>query len=106
MDRKTCYCNKNTKALESVDQLRFVLKMGLNLIILNLKEFNTNAVHHHFKMDSIQTILKSLTPNCFMASLDLKDAYYSLPVITAGRKFLRFIWSGELYEFTCLPNRL
>ena len=57
-------------------------------------------------MDCIQTIAKLVTPNCFKASLDLKDAYYSLPIRTADRKFLRFMWRGELYEFTCLPNGL
>lgn len=81
-------------------------KDGSYRLILNLKQFNTNVVHHHFKMDCIQTIVKLVTKNCFMASLDLKDAYYSLPIQTADRKFLRFLWRNELYEFTCLPNGL
>ena len=34
--------------------------------------------------------------------LDLKDAYYSVPVNPQHRKYLRF----EFYEFTCLPNGL
>ena len=29
-----------------------------------------------------------------------------LPIRAADRKFLHFIWRDELYEFTCLPNRL
>ena len=53
-------------------------KDGSYRLNLNLKQFNTNVVYHHFKMDSIQTIVQLVTPNCFMASLDLKDAYYSL----------------------------
>jgi hypothetical protein len=81
-------------------------KDGSYRLILNLKQFNTNVVYHHFKMDSIQTIVQLVTPNCFMASLDLKDAYYSLPIRAGDRKFLRFIWRDELYEFTCLPNGL
>ena len=81
-------------------------KDGSHHLILNLKQFNTNVAHHHFKMDFIQTIAKLVTPNCFMASLDLKDAYYSLPIRKADRKFLCFMWRGELYEFTCLPNGL
>ena len=81
-------------------------KDGSHRLILNLKQFNTNVAHHHFKMDCIQTIAKLVTPSCFMASLDLKDAYYSLPIRKADRKFLRFMWRRELYEFTCLPNGL
>lgn len=34
--------------------------------------------------------------------LDLKDAYYSVPVNPQHKKYLRF----EFYEFTCLPNGL
>ena len=44
--------------------------------------------------------------NCYMASLDLKDAYYSVPISLEDRKFLRFYWKGVLYQFTCLPNGL
>ena len=41
-----------------------------------------------------------------MASLDLKDAYYSVSVNHSDRKYLRFVWQGVLYQFTCLPNGL
>ena len=41
-----------------------------------------------------------------MASVDLKDAYYSIPVCFEDRKYLRFLWRGALYQFTCLPNGL
>ena len=41
-----------------------------------------------------------------MASLDLKDAYYSVPISEDHRKCLKFRWRGELYHYTCLPNGL
>ena len=41
-----------------------------------------------------------------MASLDLKDAYYSVAVQPSHRKYLRFMWNNVLYQFTCLPNGL
>ena len=41
-----------------------------------------------------------------MASIDLKDAYYSVPICVERQKFLNFIWKGEGYKFTCLPNGL
>ena len=56
---------------------------------------------------SLQTIIKLVTPNCFMASTDMKDAYYSIPVKSKDRKYLRFIkWEDQFYEFTYLPNGL
>ena len=41
-----------------------------------------------------------------MASIDLKDAYYSVPVAQEDRKYLKFQWADQLYQFTCLPNGL
>ena len=79
---------------------------GTHRLILNLKEFNESVVYHHFKMDSIYNITKLVTKNCFMASLDLKDAYYSIPIKESHRKFLCFKWRGKIYQFTCLPNGL
>ncbi|CAB4032873.1 Transposon Ty3-G Gag-Pol poly, partial [Paramuricea clavata] len=34
------------------------------------------------------------------------DAYYSIPIKASDRKYLRFIWKEEIYQFTCLPNGL
>ena len=41
-----------------------------------------------------------------MASVDLKDAYYSVPIHQEHQKYLKFEWQGQLYQFTCLPNGL
>ena len=45
-----------------------------------------------------------MSPNCYMASIDLKDAYYSVSIDTNHRKYLRFIWKNQLFQITCLPN--
>lgn len=47
-----------------------------------------------------------MRPNCFMASVDLEDAYYSVPIAEEHRKFLGFIWRGTLNQYTCFPNGL
>ena len=31
-------------------------------------------------MESVNTVLKLVTPNCWMGSLDLTDAYYSVKI--------------------------
>ena len=41
-----------------------------------------------------------------MAAVDLKDAYYSVPIAVAHQKYLKFEWGGKLYQFTCFPNGL
>ena len=42
----------------------------------------------------------------FMASIDLKDAYYSVSIHSDFQKYLKFSWRGQLYKFFCFPNGL
>jgi hypothetical protein len=79
---------------------------GKYRMILNLTDLNEFVTYRKFKMDTFETALTLLTPNCYMASLDYTDAYYSLAIHTADRKYLRFISEGPLYEYTSLPNGL
>ena len=41
-----------------------------------------------------------------MASLDLKHGYYTIPIAAEHRKYLKFVWGGQLYEFQSLPMGL
>ena len=41
-----------------------------------------------------------------MASIDLTDAYYSVPVATVDQKYLMFQFEGIRYKYVCLPNVL
>ena len=75
-------------------------------LILNLKKLNLELEFLHFKMESIKTVLQNITPFCFMASLDLKSAYYSVPIAPYYQRFLKFEWEGSLYQFQCYPNGL
>ena len=38
-----------------------------------------------------------------MTKVDLKDAYFAIPLNCEDRKLLRFQWQGKLYQFNCLP---
>ena len=81
-------------------------KDGSYRLILNLKNLNQYVTYKHFKMETLASALQLIKPNCYLAVLDLKDAYYSVPIFKEHRKFLRFQFAGSLYEFTCLPNGL
>ena len=81
-------------------------KDGSFRMILNLKKLNAYVVYHHFKMESIWSAIRLMTPNCFMASIDLKDAYYSVPIASEDQKYSKFEWDNTLYQFTCFPNGL
>jgi len=55
-------------------------KDGSYRMILNLKDLNTFVTFHHFKMDSIRTCSQLMRSHCYMASIDLRDAYFSVPI--------------------------
>ena len=77
-------------------------KDGRICIILNLKQFNLNMQYHHFKMETLQTVVNLMTQNCFFWSVDISDAYYSIPINPIDRKYFRFMHNGKKYQFTCL----
>ena len=42
-----------------------------------------------------------MKPGCFMVSVD-----YTVPVCAEHEKFLKFMFNGTLYQYTCLSNGL
>ncbi|TLY46172.1 MAG: hypothetical protein E6K54_08535, partial [Gammaproteobacteria bacterium] len=44
-------------------------------LILNLKNLNEFIDTEHFKLEDEKVVRRLLTPNCFMATIDLQDAY-------------------------------
>ena len=70
-------------------------------MILNLKQLNESVEYHHFKMDTLDTVSRMMKPGCFMATVDLKDAYYTVPIHSDHQKYLKFMFSGTLYQYTC-----
>ena len=42
-------------------------------------------------------------PNDWLAKLDLKDAYLTVPVHPSYQKYLRCIWKGEYYQCLSMP---
>ena len=75
-------------------------------MILNLKKLNEWVEYHHFKMDTFQTVLKVIRPMCYMASVDLRHAYYTVPIANEFQHLLRFEWKGKLFQYICLPDGL
>ena len=71
--------------------------------VINLKPLNQYIQNIHFKMKNIQMGLILISLGDFMVSLNLKDAYFNIPIFSLHRKYVRFIWTSQRYEFTCLP---
>ena len=75
-------------------------------LILNVKSLNEYIDIEHSKMHGLKEILKLVKRNCYMAALDIKDAYYSIPVEESFQKYLKFVWKGIPHQFCMLLNRL
>lgn len=73
-------------------------------LILNLKVLNTYLLYRHFKMENVNRARELVLEEYFMASVDMEKAYYSVSVHPESRKYLRFMFEGQLYQYTCLPN--
>lgn len=77
-------------------------KNGKYRPVINLKKSNEFIQYHHFKMETLESVLSSVKRNSFFVSIDLKDAYLSVPVNKNHRKYLKFIWNGILYHCNAL----
>ena len=86
--------------------LFLVPKNGGQRLVINLKALNELVVAPHFKMEGIHTLKNLLKPGDWLAKVDLKDAYFSIPIHPDHRKYLCFLLGERVYQFTCLPFSL
>ena len=71
--------------------------------VIDLSSLNKLIVIPKFKMDTPAFIRQNLKLGSWVYRLDLKDAYLQVPMHRASRKFLRFEFLGEVYQFRVLP---
>ena len=73
-----------------------------NRPVINLKHLNNFIPYQHFKMEGLNLLQSMLQEKDFMCKLDLKDAYFCVPLKKESRKYVRFQWEVTLYEFLSL----
>ena len=86
-----------------LEQPVFSMKIGWgNRPVISLKNLNAFIPYLHFKMEDLHLLKDMLKEKDYMCKKDLKDAYFCVPLHQKHRKYIRFCWEGQLYEFLCL----
>ena len=70
--------------------------------VINLRYLNQFVHYDHFKQETFKVVLNLIQENDFFTSIDLNDAYFSVPINKNYQKYLKFSWRGVLYKFVCL----
>lgn len=71
--------------------------------IINLSRLNLFLKVEHFHMESLRSVITMTQIGDWMASLDLKDAYFHVPIRESHRKFLRFSMDNRCFQYRALP---
>ena len=55
-------------------------------------------------MKVLPPVLNLITLGCYLATIDLKDVFYLVPMHTDYTKYLKFLRKGQLYIYIFGPS--
>lgn len=71
--------------------------------VLDLRGLNKFLKVIPFRMLTTTDVLQSIDHGEWFTSVDLKDAYFHVPIAQQHRQFLRFAYRGRCWQFRVLP---
>ena len=71
--------------------------------VIDLSTMNKFTTIPHFKMETSEIIRAFLSEEEWTSSVDLQDAYFHMPIHPKFRKYFRFMFEGNCYEFVAMP---
>ena len=73
--------------------------------ILDLRGLNQFLKVLPFHMLRVVDVLQAIAQGEWFVSMDLKDAYFQVPITKHHRRFLCSAFLGKVYQFRVLPLR-
>ena len=70
--------------------------------VIDLSPLNEFVQQTPFRMETPNSVLLTVRKNDILTSIDLRDAYFHIPVHPSSRKLLRFISNDTVYQFKAL----
>ena len=70
--------------------------------MIDLSHLNQFVLQTPFKMETVVSMLLYVREGDFLASMDLKEAYFQIPGHQSSRKLLRFLSGGTVDQFKTL----
>ena len=77
-------------------------KTGKLRPLIDLSLLNQYINKQHFKMETVKSVRQSIIDNNWAVFIDLTDAYLHIPIHPISRKYLRFIYDHQVFQFTAL----
>ena len=70
--------------------------------VIDFSHLNEFVLQNPFKVETEALVLLSVQEGDFLASINLKDAYFQIPLHQSSRKLLRFLSGGVVCQFKAL----
>ena len=70
--------------------------------VIDLSPLNEFVQQTPFKMETPNSVLLTVRKNDFLASIDLRNAYFQILVHPSSRKLLRFVSNDTVYQFKAI----
>ena len=71
--------------------------------VIDISRLNTFLHVEKFNMETPESIRTFLIPGEWVSSIDPSDAYLHIPIHPNSRKYLRFCYRSQVFQFTSLP---
>ena len=73
--------------------------------IVSMKQVNNHIRYVKFRMVTVKDLKLWVRQGYYFTSIDLRDAYFSIPLHKTVWRVIRFVWRDLTYEFmVCLNN--